>query len=85
MGTQSSAKTFTLLVVLSCLVPMAVLGAVFFLNAPVWPASLIGLIILALLARRIFALLSEPGHDESSTPNDLARRTGQASYDHRPR
>lgn len=86
MGIQSSAKTFTLLVFLSCLVPMAVLGAVFFLNVPVWPASLIALIILALLARRIFALLSEPGgHEESSTPSDLARQTGQASYDHRPR
>jgi len=85
MGMQSSARAFTLLIVLSCLVPIAVLGAVLFLNVPVWPASMFALIVLALLARRIFALLSTPGQDESSTPSNLARKNGPASYDHRPR
>ena len=85
MGIHSSSKTFTLLIVLSCLVPVAVLGAVLFLNVPVWPVSLIALIVLALLARRIFALLSTPGQDESSTRSDLARQNGPESYDHHPR
>lgn len=85
MGIQSAAKTSTLLIALSCLLPIAVLGAVLFFNVPVWPASLFALAVLALLARRIFAVLSTPGQDESPTPSNLAHQNGPASYDRHPR
>ena len=85
MGIQSNAKTFTLLIVLSCLVPVAVMVAILSLNVPVWQASLVGLIVLSLLARRIFALLSTPGQDESSPPSSLGPQNGPASYDRHPR
>ncbi len=85
MERRSSSKTFTFLIVLSCLIPVAALGAVLFLNVPVWPASLSALVVLILLARRIFALLSIPGQDESSTLSDLSRQSGLGSFDRHPR
>ena len=53
-----------------CLVPLAVLGAIIFLDAPVWPTSLAALFVVLLLARRLFALLSAPrtGQTDSCAP-----------------
>ena len=58
MKSGDMTKACAVLIGLCCLAPIAVLGAVIFLNVPIWPTSLTALVIVLLLARRIFALLS---------------------------
>jgi hypothetical protein len=53
-------KTPALLLALCCLVPLAALAAVFYLAAPAWLVSLLGLLALVLLARRLMAVLDAP-------------------------
>jgi len=69
--------------VLCCLVPMAALGAVILLDAPVWPTSLAASFVLLLLARRLFALLATPESDESRSLGNFSPEEGLLSHDHR--
>ncbi len=55
-----------LLVLLSCLVPLAALGATVFLNAPVVPTVLVALASLAPIGYRL--LSAPPGRGPSQGP-----------------
>jgi hypothetical protein len=83
MKTATFARTFAILLAMCCLVPMATLGAVILLDAPVWPTSLAALIVVVLLARRLFALLSTPESDESRSLGNYSSEEGLLSHDHR--
>lgn len=82
MKTQTFARAFAVLLAMCCLVPMAVLGAVIFLDAPVWPTSLAALFIVLLLARRLFALLATPESDEPRSLGNFLPEEGLLSHDH---
>lgn len=64
MRSANMTKTCALLTALCCIVPLGVLGAILFLDAPVWPTSLAGLFVVLLLAWRIFVLLPSPVSEE---------------------
>lgn len=83
MKSGALIKECAVLIALCCLLPMAVLGAVIFLDAPVWPTSLAALFVVLLLARRLFALLSSPESDESRPPDNFTPEEGLLSHDHR--
>jgi hypothetical protein len=83
MKSGALTRECAVLIALCCLAPMAVLGAVIFLDAPAWPTSLAALFIVLLLARRLFILLSTPESDESGSPGNLSPEEGLLSHDHR--
>ncbi len=83
MRSANMTKTCALLTALCCLVPLAVLGAIIFLDAPVWPTSLAALFVVLLLARRLFVLLATPESDVLRSPGNYSREEGLLSHDHR--
>jgi hypothetical protein len=52
---------FAFWVALSCVVPLAALGAVLMFGAPVLPTSLVAFVILALIAPRLLGISSRTG------------------------
>lgn len=85
MKSPNDARTYAILRILCCVVALAALGAVLFLDAPVWPTSLAALFIVILLARRLFALLATPKSDESPSPDKFSEQEGLLRHDHRQR
>jgi|GEM_PF-1873934 len=83
MKSQTFTKAFAALLVMCCLAPLAVLGAVIFLDAPVWPTSLAALFVVVLLARRLIALLATTESDEPRSPGNFSPEEGLLSHDHR--
>jgi hypothetical protein len=62
---RTLTRNFAFLITLCCLVPTAALVAVMFFRAPLGPVVLAASVALALLARRLFAILSAPGDSGS--------------------
>lgn len=83
MKAQTFARTLAMLLALCCLVPLAVLGAIIFLDAPVWPTSLAALFVVLLLARRLLALLATPESHESRSLGNFSPEEGLLNHDHR--
>jgi len=82
MKSQTFARAFAVLLAMCCLMPMAALGAVIFLDAPIWPTSLAALFVVVLLARRLFALLATSESDEPRSPGDFSPKEGLLGHDH---
>jgi hypothetical protein len=83
MKTATFVRAFAVLLALCCLVPMVMLGAVIFLDAPVWPTSMAALFVLLLLARRLFALLATPESATPRSPGNFSLDKGPPNHDHR--
>jgi hypothetical protein len=75
------ARAFVFLIVLCCLVPLAALAAVLFLQAPVAPTALVALFVLVLLAKRLFALLSDTGADRPGMTDESTYQAGLSARD----
>lgn len=58
MQSQAITRMLVFLLAVCCLVPLAALAAVLYLEAPVWLVTLVGLLVLALLGWRLMALLA---------------------------
>jgi ubiquinone/menaquinone biosynthesis C-methylase UbiE len=58
MHNQTVSKMLVLLLTICCLVPLAALAAVLYLAAPAWLVTLVGLLALVLLARRLMRMLA---------------------------
>ncbi len=85
MKSPNFARNYALLRILCCMVALAALGAVLFLDAPVWPTSLAALFIVILLARRLFALLATPKSDEPPSLSKFSDQEGLLRHDHHQR
>jgi len=64
-----------------CLVPLAALAAVLYLAAPVWLVTLVGLLALVLLARRLMRLLALDDGPGSSHDLSMSRRLSTHDHD----
>ena len=82
MKSPNFASNNVILRILCCLVVLAAVGAVLFLDAPVWPTSLVALFVVIVLARRLFALLDTPKSDEPPTPNKSSDQERFLRHDH---
>ncbi len=85
MKSPTFARDYAILRILCCMVPLAALGAVLFLDAPVWPTSLVAMFVVILLARRLFALLATPKGDEPPSPGTFSDQEGFLRHDHHQR
>jgi hypothetical protein len=83
MKQEPLTKACAVLMTLCCLVLLAAVGAILFLDAPAWPTALAALFVVLLLARRLFALLSTPGSDEPRSHGNFPPEEGLLSHDHR--
>jgi len=83
MKSGALAKVCAVLIALCYLLPMAALGAILFLDAPVLPTSLVGLFVVLLLAWRIFVLLSAPARDELRPLGNSSLQEGLPNHDYR--
>ncbi len=83
MKSGALGRVFALLIATCCLVPLAALGAVIFLYWPIWPTSLFALLVIFLLARRLFALLSTPERDEPRSSENSPPKEELLDHAHR--
>jgi len=83
MTSSALTKACAVLIVLCCLLPLAVLGAILFFDAPIWPTSLAALFIVGLLAMRLFHLLAKPASDTPQSADDFFSEEGLLDHDHR--
>jgi len=81
MPSHTFARAFAFLIALCCLAPLAALGAILFLQAPIAPTALAALFVVVLLARRLFALLSDTGADRPDTADESASQAGLTARD----
>jgi len=81
MRSQNVTKMLVLLLAICCLVPLAALAAVLYLAAPMWLVALVGLLAVALLARRLMALLAT--NDEPGFSHELSTKRRLSTHDHR--
>jgi type IV secretory pathway TrbD component len=81
MHSQNVTKMLVLLLAICCLVPLAALAAVLYLAAPMWLVALVGLLAVALLARRLMALLAT--NDEPGFSHELSTKRRLSTHDHR--
>lgn len=80
MQSQAITKMLVFLLAVCCLVPLAALAAVFYLAAPVWLVTVVGLLVLALLGWRLMTLLAvddRPGRSHVSP-----QQRGLSTRDH---
>lgn len=82
MRSGSLSRACAVLIVLCCLLPLAVLGAILFFDAPVWSTSLAALFVEMLLAWRLLVLLSTP-IGEARPPDKPSLPEGLPNHDHR--
>ncbi len=80
MHDQTVSKMLVLLLAICCLVPLAALAAVLYFAAPVWLVTLVGLLALVLLARRLMHMLAP---DDGTGPSrDLPTPRRLSTHDH---
>lgn len=77
---QAITKMLVFLLAVCCLVPLAALAAVFFLAAPVWLVTLVGLLVLALLGWRLMMLLAVD--HRSGLSHVSPQQRGLSTHDH---
>ena len=80
MHDRTVSKMLVLLLAICCLVPLAALAAVLYLAVPIWLVTLVGLLALVLLARRLMRLLASS--DGAGSAHDRSMSWRLSTHDH---